>query len=140
MPLKKNGFLFYYQVLRVICLLWSKSFVKYMICNFFFHSVACLFILLTVSLKVQTLEVPFWHHGLRIQCFHSCGAGNNCRVCLMFDPWPGNFNMPQVRPKKTKKKTNNPAPQKKTPDINFDEVEFVNIFIYRDSFAVISNV
>lgn len=45
--------------------------------------------------QVQPLA---WYSGLRIQCCHSSSVGHSLR--LRYDPWLGNFYVPQVWPKK----------------------------------------
>ena len=45
--------------------------------------------------------VPLWCSGLRIQHCHSSSWGHSSGS--RFSPWPGNFHMLQVQPKKKKK-------------------------------------
>ena len=64
-----------------------------------------------VSVRIQDWSLAS-HRGLRIQCFcklwhssHSfCGYGVGWQLQLWFDPWPGNFHMPQGQLYKRKKK------------------------------------
>lgn len=45
--------------------------------------------------KGKGLGVPLWHSRLKIRCCHCSGSG--------FNPWPGNFHIPQAWPRKQNK-------------------------------------
>ena len=46
----------------------------------------------------ERVQSPAQDSALRIWHCHRCGMWSQLR--LRFDPWPGNFHMPQVQPKK----------------------------------------
>lgn len=54
-----------------------------------------------IALKKESLGVSWWCSRSRTQHHHCCGFG--LLLWCRLHPWPGNFHLPWVRPKKKKK-------------------------------------